>query len=56
MASGNTVLYEHLKQILYNDSANSGEAASYGIGLIMLGTANPVAIQEMITYAHDTQH
>ncbi|SCU82457.1 LANO_0B06304g1_1 [Lachancea nothofagi CBS 11611] len=56
MGSSNTELYEALKEVLYNDSANSGEASALGMGLIMLGSGNANAIQDMFTYAQETQH
>ena len=48
--------YEDLKQALFTDSAVAGEAAGIGMGLIMLGTADPRVAEEMISYAKDTQH
>lgn len=42
--------------MLYNDSAVAGEAAGYAMGLIMLGTASTKAQEEMLAYAHETQH
>jgi 26S proteasome regulatory subunit N2 len=38
------------------DSAIAGEASGYAMGLTMLGTASPKAYEEMIQYAHETQH
>jgi 26S proteasome regulatory subunit N2 len=42
--------------VLYNDSAVAGEAAGLAMGLVMLGSGSGKAIEEMIQYAHDTQH
>ena len=57
MATGNADIYEELKTILFNDSAAvAGEAAGIAMGFIMLGTANQEALDEMLRYAHDTQH
>ena len=61
MATGGADLYEDLKNTLYMDSANAGEAAAYAIGLTMLGKGGTtpesrVALEEMIAYAHDTAH
>lgn len=56
MATGNADIYEELKTILFNDSAVAGEAAGIAMGFIMLGTANQEALDEMLRYAHDTQH
>ena len=51
-------IYEELKNVLFNnaDSAVIGEAAGYGLGLVMLGSADEEAIQEMLTHAGETQH
>jgi len=56
MATEDEELYEELKGVLFNDSAVAGEAAALGMGLIMLGSGSQKAIEEMIGYAHDTQH
>merc|ERR1719424_2003652 len=55
MGTEDDELYEELKAVLFNDSAVAGEAAALAIGLVMLGSANPKAIEEMLGYAHDTQ-
>jgi 26S proteasome regulatory subunit N2 len=34
----------------------AGEAAGLAMGLIMLGTGNENAVDEMLQYAHETQH
>ncbi|OAQ77725.1 26S proteasome regulatory subunit Rpn2 [Purpureocillium lilacinum] len=56
MATGNTEIFEKLKEILFQDSALNGEAVGLSMGLIMLGTGNAKALEDMITYAHDTTH
>ena len=58
MGSNNNEIYEELKGALFNnaDSAIIGEAAGYGIGLVMLGSANEGAIEELITHAQDSKH
>ena len=56
MATGSDEIYESLKNVLYTDSALNGEAVGLAMGLIMLGTGNIKALEDMITYAHDTQH
>lgn len=48
-------IFEDLKNVLYTDSAVAGEAAGISMGLLMLGSATDKA-QEMLAYAHDTQH
>ena len=56
MATKNETIYEELKNVLYNnaDSAVIGEAAGLGMGLVMLGSADEKAIEEMITHANDS--
>ena len=58
LATKNEEVYGVLKNILFNnaDSAVIGEAAAYGMGLTMLGSADSTAIEEMITHAQDSQH
>ncbi|CAO1636284.1 unnamed protein product [Parajaminaea phylloscopi] len=56
MATGNLEVYEELRNRLYSDSAVAGEAAGYAMGLVMLGTASQQAVDEMLQYAHETQH
>lgn len=56
MASGNSPLFEVLKGVVMSESAVAGEAAGLAMGLVLLGTGNGEAVQEMLAYAHDTQH
>lgn len=56
MATGDAGIYEDLKNVLWTDSALNGEAVGIAMGLIMLGTGNIKALEDMIQYAHDTQH
>lgn len=56
MASGDEGIYEDLRNVLYTDSALNGEAVGLAMGLVMLGTGNMKALEDMIQYAHDTQH
>jgi 26S proteasome regulatory subunit N2 len=56
MATGNEEIYEELKTVLYQDSAINGEAVGLSIGLVMLGTGNLRALDDMLQYARDTQH
>ena len=56
MATGSEEIYEELKSRLYADSAVNGEAVGLAMGLVMLGTGNVKALENMIRYAHDTQH
>lgn len=48
--------YEDLRQTLFSDSAVAGEASGYSMGLVMLGSGSTEAIDEMLQYAHETQH
>jgi 26S proteasome regulatory subunit N2 len=56
MGTGSDAIYEDLKAVLYTDSAINGEAVGLSMGLTMLGTGNIKALEDMIQYAHDTQH
>lgn len=56
MATANESTYEDLKNVLLGDSAVAGEASGLAMGLVMLGTANEEALEEMLQYAHETQH
>ncbi|CEQ42920.1 SPOSA6832_04788 [Sporobolomyces salmonicolor] len=49
-------LYDALRDVLFNDSAIAGEAAGYAMGLVMLGSGSAKALDEMLQYAHETQH
>jgi 26S proteasome regulatory subunit N2 len=56
MGGKNPEVYDDLKQTLFTDSAIAGEAAGYAMGLIMLGTADTAAAEEMLQYARETAH
>ena len=56
MGGKNAEAYDDLKQTLFTDSAVAGEAAGYAMGLVMLGTADAGCMDEMLTYARETQH
>eukprot|EP01103_Thecamoeba_quadrilineata_P009829 TRINITY_DN1999_c0_g6_i1.p1 TRINITY_DN1999_c0_g6~~TRINITY_DN1999_c0_g6_i1.p1 ORF type:complete len:976 (-),score=173.29 TRINITY_DN1999_c0_g6_i1:35-2962(-) len=56
IASGNQDIYTSIRAIMYSDSAVAGEAAGLSMGLVMLGTASASALDEMLNYAHQTQH
>lgn len=55
IGSEDTGLFEEIKNILYNDNAISGEAAGLAMGLLFAGTGTELS-EEMLAYAHDTQH
>lgn len=54
MATGSEDLFSTLRTVLYQDSAINGEAVGLSMGLVMLGTGNMKALEDMIQYAHDT--
>ncbi|KHN95476.1 26S proteasome regulatory complex, non-ATPase subcomplex, Rpn2/Psmd1 subunit [Metarhizium album ARSEF 1941] len=56
MATGDNEIFEKLRNILFQDSALNGEAVGLAMGLIMVGTGNVKALEDMITYAHETTH
>lgn len=45
-----------IKGVLYRDNAVSGEAAAIAIGLIMHSSGNYEVVNELLLYAHETQH
>ena len=54
-------LYETLKNVMFSDSADAGEAASLSIGLVLFGAGSASETQgsivtELLAYAHDTKH
>lgn len=56
MATGDEGIVNDLKTVLYSDSAINGEAVGVALGLVMLGTGNVKLLEEMVQYAHETQH
>eukprot|EP00834_Sanchytrium_tribonematis_P002594 NODE_84_length_22354_cov_0.646506.p1 type:complete len:801 gc:universal NODE_84_length_22354_cov_0.646506:14394-11992(-) len=56
MASNDEGVYNDLRSVLFSDSAIAGEAAAIAIGLLMLGCGKEKIVDELIQYAHDTQH
>lgn len=55
-ASNDEVLYEEMKNVLFTDSATTGEAAGLAIGLLMAGSRNGNVINDILEYAHETKH
>ncbi len=55
LGSNDEEVFEEVKNILYTDSAVAGEAAGIALGLVCVGSASEKT-QELLTYAHDTQH
>lgn len=58
MATKDAGVYEQLKNTLFNnaDSAIIGESAAFGMGLVMIGSADESAIEEMMSHAADSNH
>jgi 26S proteasome regulatory subunit N2 len=56
LATGDEDIYDELKNMLFQDNATSSEAAGYAMGLVMLGQPNERILDEMISYAGETQH
>jgi len=56
MGTARSDIYEQLKSNLYLDDAVAGEAAGIAMGLVMLGTKSAGAIEDMVTYAKESQH
>nr|ODN99779.1 26S proteasome regulatory subunit N2 [Cryptococcus depauperatus CBS 7855] len=56
LASADEEIYETIRPILFQDDATAGEAAGLAMGLVMLGTASDKALEEMLSYARETQH
>lgn len=56
LASQDENTYDALRDVLFQDSSVAGEAAAYAMGLVMLGSASEKALDEMLQYAHETQH
>ena len=56
MGTNRQDVYEQLKFNLYQDDAVTGEAAGIGMGLVMLGSKNETAIEDMVAYAQESQH
>ena len=55
MATEAEHLVEELRNALWSDSAISGQAAGLGMGLILLGSGDVKALEDMIAYAHETE-
>ena len=56
MASHDHDLYEFVREGIYTDDAIIGEAAGIAVGLIMVGSKDEGAIDDLMKYVHDTQH
>ncbi|KAK4530068.1 hypothetical protein CCYA_CCYA03G0925 [Cyanidiococcus yangmingshanensis] len=49
-------VFQELRNVLYMDSALSGEAAALGMGMLLLGSGDESAIEQMLEYSRETQH
>jgi 26S proteasome regulatory subunit N2 len=49
-------VFQELRNVLYMDSALSGEAAALSMGMLLLGSGDESAIEQMLDYSRDTQH
>nr|XP_023022395.1 26S proteasome non-ATPase regulatory subunit 1-like [Leptinotarsa decemlineata] len=56
MGTHRTDVYDQLKFNLYQDDANTGEAAGIAMGMVMLGSRNNLTIFDMVAYAQESQH
>ena len=56
MANQDDGIFDDLRNVLYSDSALNGEAVGLSMGLIKLGSGHSKSIEDMIAYAHETQH
>ncbi|KAJ2551982.1 proteasome regulatory particle base subunit [Coemansia sp. RSA 1933] len=56
MGSGSEEIAQALMNVLYSDSAVSGEAAAIGLGLVMMGTKSESTLSDMLQYAKETEH
>ncbi|XP_065841251.1 26S proteasome non-ATPase regulatory subunit 1-like [Oscarella lobularis] len=56
MGTAEPEIYDQLRMNLYMDDAVTGEAAGLAMGLVMVGSSDPRAIDEMVKYCKETQH
>jgi 26S proteasome regulatory subunit N2 len=56
MGTANQDVYDLLKNNLYQDDAVTGEASGLAMGLVMVGTKSEKALEDMVSYAQETQH
>ncbi|KAJ2160761.1 proteasome regulatory particle base subunit [Coemansia sp. RSA 552] len=56
MGSGSEDIALALMNVLYSDSAVSGEAAALGLGLAMMGSNHNATLTDMLQYAKETKH
>lgn len=56
LGTRNEAALESFKGVLYADNAVAGEAAGVAIGLLMLGSGDLELVDELLQYAHESQH
>ena len=56
LATRDAQVLEQLKATLYADNAVAGEAAGFSIGLVMAGSGDAAITEDLLKYAHETQH
>ncbi|KAJ1857159.1 proteasome regulatory particle base subunit [Coemansia sp. RSA 1822] len=56
MGSGNEDIATAMMNVLFTDSAVSGEAASLGLGLVMMGSCHEATLKGVLDYAKETKH
>ncbi|XP_065164935.1 26S proteasome non-ATPase regulatory subunit 1-like isoform X2 [Atheta coriaria] len=56
MGTCNEEVFSLLRDRLFEDDAVVGEAAGIAMGLVILGSANQVAIDDLVAYAQESQH
>ncbi|KAJ2300751.1 proteasome regulatory particle base subunit, partial [Coemansia sp. RSA 2706] len=56
MGSGSDDISNSLMNVLFTDSAVSGEAAALGLGLVMMGSNHESTLRGMLDYAKETKH
>eukprot|EP00457_Paulinella_chromatophora_P001033 gb/GEZN01001035.1/.p1 GENE.gb/GEZN01001035.1/~~gb/GEZN01001035.1/.p1 ORF type:complete len:1045 (-),score=225.72 gb/GEZN01001035.1/:204-3338(-) len=56
MATHDAKVYEEIKGVCFSESAVAGEAAGLAMGLVYLGKGTGDFLEELLSYAHDTEH
>lgn len=58
MATKNIDVFNELKNVLFHNphQAVAGEAAAYGMGMVMIGAADQDTIQEILNHIEDQKH
>eukprot|EP00808_Paulinella_micropora_P016424 g17140.t1 len=56
MATHDARVYEEIKGVCFSESAVAGEAAGLALGLVYMGKGQGEFLEELLSYAHDTEH